>query len=614
MFLATPDDPNPMTTTHLRRAPLLLVLVALVGCSGGGNNNGNNNNDAGNNTYTPGQPLTLDVGAAFPAGTVVRDVSSGATATVSAQGTITVTPDASGLLLLEKDGAQATPFSWANATVYFLLTDRFFNGDPSNDHGYGTRPDAGPNDIGGWHGGDWNGVVAKLDHIVSLGATAIWISPIVEQVHGWVGGGTGDFKHFAYAGYWALDFTRLDANWGNEADLHALVDAAHARGIRVLVDVVLNHPGYATGDDLVAYLPAVFFDGTGDAFKAFVPPAGRGYQAWNDLVNYNSSQWVNWWTPVWIRAGFPGFPPAGSTPETQQLSSLPDFRTEATDAAPRPPFFDQKSDTAFVATANTTVREYLVKWHTDWLQQFGFDGFRCDTAKNVELASWRALKDAALPALAAWKTANPTKKLDDAPFWMTGEVFGHGVQKDAYYTDGGFDSLINFDFQRFLLSYLTTSGSLIAAQADVDQLYSSYAALVSTDPSFNVLSYLSSHDTSLFLASVANQVALQNQAGTALLLAPGGVQIFYGDESGRRVGPSGSDPTQGTRSDMNWDALDADLLAHWQKVGSFRKRHAAVGGGAHQKLQSPSNVYAFSRTLNSGNVADAVVVAITPPH
>src|SRR5262249_22142436 len=131
---------------------------------------------------------------------------------------------------------------------------------------------------------------------------------------------------------------------------------------------------------------------------------------------------------------------------------------------------------------------------------------------------------------------------------------------------------------------------------------------------FNVLSYLSSHDTSLFFASMGNQASLQKQAGTALLLAPGGVQIFYGDESGRKLGPAGSDPTQGTRSDMNWGSFDADVLAHWQKVGTFRKRHVAVGGGAHAKLAAPSNVYAFSRTLKSGNVDDAVVVAITPTH
>ena len=601
-----------MTDGRLRRVlSLTAVLLALAGC---GSSSGNPPD--GGTPWTPGQPLTLNVGATFPAGTVVRDAYSGTTATVSSQGAVSFTPDSNGLLLLERDGAAATPFNWANATVYFLLTDRFFNGDPSNDNAYGTRPKDGADEIGTWHGGDWKGATAKLDYIAGLGATAIWISPIVEQVHGWVGGGTGDFKHYGYAGYWALDFTRLDKNWGNEADLRTLVDEAHKRGLRVLVDVVLNHPGYATGDDLVAYLPTVFKDGTGNAFRSFTPTPNdaRGYQAWNDLVNYNSSDWVKWWTPTWIRAGFPGFPPAGTTDETRQLSSLPDFRTESTDAAPRPPFFDGKPDTAFVATPSTTVRQYLVKWHTDWLKQFGFDGFRCDTAKNVELASWRALKDAAVPALAAWKGANSTKKLDDAPFWMTGEVFPHGVQKDEFFTQGGFDSLLNFDFQRYLLSYLTNKGSLVAAQADVENLYSSYAALISTDPSFNVLSYLSSHDTALFFASLNQQVSLQKQAGTALLLAPGGVQIFYGDESGRTVGKSGSDPTQGTRSDMNWASMDPGMLAHWQKVGAFRKKHEAVGAGTHQKLQAPSNVYVFSRTLKSGNVNDGVVVAITPTN
>ncbi|HTK55661.1 MAG TPA: alpha-amylase family glycosyl hydrolase [Gemmatimonadales bacterium] len=604
-----------MIDRRLRRAlSLTAVLLALGACSSSDNGGNNNPPDAGNGTWSPGQPLALNVGAAFPAGTVVRDVSSGSTATVSSSGTVSVTPDSSGVVLLEKDGATPTPFSWANATVYFVLTDRFFNGDSSNDNGYGTRPKDGTTEIGTWHGGDWKGIVDKLDHIASLGATAIWISPIVEQVHGWVGGGSGDFKHYAYAGYWALDFTRLDANWGNEAALQNLVDQAHARGIRVLVDVVLNHPGYATGDDLLAYLPAVFKDGTGDAFKAFVPPASGGYQAWNDLVNYNSDQWVKWWGPDWIRAGFPGHFPSGGTDETRQLASLPDFRTESPTVTGRPVFFDQKPDTAFPAAATGTVRDFLVQWHTGWLEQFGFDGFRCDTVKNVELASWKALKDAALPALGAWKTANPSKKIDDAPFWMVGEVFPHGVQKDSYYTDGGFDSLLNFEFQNLVLSYLNSQGSLVAAKSDLEALYSRYASMVSTDPSFNILSYLSSHDTQLFYASLAERPALQKQAGTALLLAPGGVQVFYGDESGRVLGPAGTDQTQGTRSDMNWASLNQDILAHFQKVGGFRKRHVAVGAGAHQKLDAPSNIYAFSRTLRSGNVDDSVVVAITPTN
>jgi alpha-amylase len=607
---AADAGPGPEAVRRLRRVALsVTILLALAAC-GSSNRNGGGGPDAGG--WSPGQPLTLDVGATFPAGTVVRDVSSGTTATVSAQGTVTFTPGATGLLLLEKDGATATPFSWSNASVYFLLTDRFFDGDPSNDNSYGTRPKDGADEVGTWHGGDWKGITAKLDHIASLGVTAIWISPIVEQVHGWVSGGSGTFKHYGYAGYWALDFTRLDGNWGSEADLQALVDAAHARGIRVLVDVVLNHPGYATGDDLLVYLPQVFKPGGADAFRNFVPSSGRGYDAWNDLVDYGSPDWVNWWSPDWIRAGFPGFPQGGTDDLTRQLDFLPDFRTESSGTATRPVFFDQKPDTAFPPAAPATVRQFLVQWHTGWLRRFGFDGFRCDTAKNVELESWEALKAAAVPALADWKAANPGKKLDDAPFWMTGEVFGHGVGKDDYYTLGGFDSLLNFEFQGTLLDALKRKGSLVAAADTLEALYSNYAAQISTDPGFNVLSYLSSHDTYLFFDALHQDASLQKQAGTALLLVPGGAQIFYGDESGRPPGPSGNDNTQPTRSDMNWSSLDPGLLAHWQKLGAFRKKHGAVGGGAHQKVQAPSGVYAFSRTMKSGNVEDAVVVAITP--
>src|SRR5712691_11401219 len=174
-------------------------------------------------SWKPGQPLTLDLSSVFPAGTALRDQYSGAAATVASSGSVTITPDASGVVLFERDGATATSFSWANATVYFVMTDRFFNGDSSNDNSYGRVKD-GAQEVGTWHGGDLKGLTAKLDYIASLGATAIWVSPLVEQVHGWVGGGTGDFKYYGYHGYWALDFTRLDQNFGTSADLTAFVD------------------------------------------------------------------------------------------------------------------------------------------------------------------------------------------------------------------------------------------------------------------------------------------------------------------------------------------------------------------------------------------------------
>jgi alpha-amylase len=94
-------------------------------------------------------------------------------------------------------------------------------------------------------------------------------------------------------------------------------------------------------------------------------------------------------------------------------------------------------------------------------------------------------------------------------------------------------------------------------------------------------------------------------------MVPGGAQIFYGDESGRRLGPAASEAVQGTRSDMNWSTTEAAVLDHWKKLGDFRKRHLAVGAGAHQKLASPAGSYAFSRSTGSGAGADQVVVVMT---
>src|SRR5215813_4784718 len=127
---------------------------------------------------------------------------------------------------------------WSSEIVYFVLVDRFADGDPANDRAV----DRGAK--GAFHGGDLKGLLAQLDEIASLGVTALWINPLVENIPGFVTG--AGFPDWAYHGYWADDFTRLDARFGSPQDLRALVDACHARGIKVLLDVVYNHPGYGT--------------------------------------------------------------------------------------------------------------------------------------------------------------------------------------------------------------------------------------------------------------------------------------------------------------------------------------------------------------------------------
>ena len=170
---------------------------------------------------------------------------------------------------------------------------------------------------------------------------------------------------------------------------------------------------------------------------------------------------------------------------------------------------------------------------------------------------------------------------------MTGEVFPHNVSRDEYF-DNGFDSLINFDFQ-----------DRIGEVKKLEAIYSEYASRLSKDPTFNVLTYISSHDTRLYERDKLKD------AGTALMLAPGGVQIFYGDESNRPWGPTPkSDKQQGTRSDMNWAGIDQAMLKHWQKLGQFRQRHVALAKGEHALLAN--SPYAFSRI----HPQDRVVVVI----
>ena len=590
-----------MLQLRSRSLAALALAAALAACGGSGTKE---------KPWQAGDPVTVDVSGAFTDGTALRDAYGGAVAGTVQGGKVTVTPGTAGIALLEKDGAAATPFRWKNSTVYFVLTDRFQNGNPANDTSYGRTKD-GDKEIGTWHGGDLAGLTAKLDYVASLGVDAIWISPIVEQVHGWVAGGNGTFQNWGYAGYWALDFTKLDANLGTNAELQAFVDAAHQRGIRVLLDVVMNHPGYATGTDLLAYLPEVFKDGTGAAYQAWL--ASPGTKNWNDFntyVNYDASLgWLNWWGKNWIRAGFLQHQTAGTDDLTKQIAFLPDFRTESTDVAGVPTLFSRKLDTGVTAITNGTVRDYLVKWHSDWVRIYGFDGFRCDTALNVDKASWKALKDASTAALAAWKAANPTKKLDDAPFWMTGEVYGHGVLSDDYYTAGGFDSLINFDLQPFVQDQLSGKAEVVDFAAELEGLYAAWSGKLQTQ-GFDVLSYVSSHDTKVMLTALQGDAAKQRQALTVLMLVPGAAQVFYGDESGRAATTVTADPSAGTRSDMNWSSTDAATLDHAKKLGAFRRRHAAVGAGAHVKLASPAGTYAFSRTFDQDGVKDAVVVVL----
>lgn len=499
-------------------------------------------------------------------------------------------------------------FSWDNANVYFVMTDRFNNGNTSNDGAYGRpKTDAWGSNVGTFHGGDIKGLTKKLEegYFTNLGTNAIWITAPWEQMHGWVGGKDGDFAHYGYHGYYGLDFTEMDKSMGTIDEMREFVDLAHTKGIRVVLDVVMNHVAYPTLIDMAEY----GYGDRGGLSGSWIPnkDQGQNWHTHNNIMNTaNASAWSTWWGSSWIRANdIAGYDKCGGSDTTLCVGFLPDIKTESTSGTTLPPILKTKFsketsgyDSWIVPAAkqyrkdlNIAPAAYMTKWLSSWVEEFGIDGFRIDTAKHVTADKWKDLKVSASSALTKWRQNNPTKpgaNWNDS-FWMTGEVWGQGLGRDGTYFNNGFDSLINFSFQGSNMN-------------DLEGIYSRYATELNGDlPNYNMLSYISSHDKGLY--NRGNLI----QAGTALLLLPGAVQTYYGDETGRPFGATGSDPDQGARSSMNWSGINSSIQSHWQKLGQFRNKHLAVGAGTHKKLSD--SPYTFSRTYEQGDILDKVVVA-----
>lgn len=533
----------------------------------------------------------------------------------------------------ESANSNNSNFSWDNATVYFALTDRFYNGDKNNDYSYGRGLDEKGKIIegydgnpGAFQGGDLKGLTQKIKegYFTNLGVNAIWISAPYEQIHGYVSGnedgkfvdsnGKG-FPYYSYHGYWALDYTNIDANMGTAEDFRNFVDAAHEKNIRVVMDVVLNHVGYVTLKDADEYDYGQLKDGWQEYYYgAFENIAGNRENSYYDI---DSPKWENnWWGPDFIRSSnnFKGYPETREGNGYEEcLAGLPDIKTESEEEATLPPLLENKwkkegrydeemaSLDEFFKERNLpkTPRNYVIKWLTDYIREYGIDGFRCDTANHVDKGSWKVLNDEASIAFNEYKEKNPDKVLDkDAEFWTVAEAYGHGANKDYLFTNAGFDALINFSFKG----------------ANTSNIKNKYDALsiVNKDDSFNLLSYISSHDDAL--SDRDNTI----DGGTSLLLAPGAVQIFYGDETARpykwkdRFTANYTD--QCYRSFMNWEDIKkssstaSKSLEHWQKVGQFRSNHIAVGAG--ENIDISDSPYVFGRIYNKNGIDDKVVCEV----
>jgi glycosidase len=449
---------------------------------------------------------------------------------------------------------------WRNQNIYQIITDRFFNGDSGNDN---LSPNFNPTDGGRAHGGDFKGAERKLDYIKSLGATAVWISPVLLN-------GNGD-----YHGYAATDFYQTDPRMGSLDDLKSFINAAHQRGILVVNDVVVNH-GSTIVDSTDAGFPNFKYPPDGYALRynssrRYATPfdnAALGVPLENLFHNNGATQ--NWGDATQVEYG--------------ELLSLDDFRTET-----------------------SYVRDRMAEIFSHWIQNVGFDAYRIDTVKHVEMGFW----DNWSPRIRATALAS-----DKPNFFQFGEVYDGSDAKCGSYT--GQKSTVNYKMESVLdyPLYYQINSVFASASGNTGQIESRYNNLNDTnyDASslMSLVTFLDNHDQPRFLNTTGSNTSRLEVALAFLYTAKGIPCLYYGTEQDF-IG--GGDPNN--REDMfdgqfeegpslgdNFDMTSArfKLVA---KLNNLRRIYPALRTGTHVNLwanfASPG-LFAYARRLNNEEV------------
>ncbi|MEF9882564.1 pullulanase-type alpha-1,6-glucosidase [Streptomyces sp. P9-A4] len=478
---------------------------------------------------------------------------------------------------------------------YFVLPDRFANGDTSNDRGglTGSRTKTGfdPTDKGFYQGGDLKGLTQRLDYIKGLGTTAIWMAPIFKNrpVQG-----TGKDASAGYHGYWITDFTQVDPHFGTNADLEKLIAAAHAKGMKVFFDVITNHTADTVdyAEQKYGYRPKgayPYLDASGrpfddraaigkvdaDSFPYTPTTTGGKVPAWlNDPKMYHNRGDSTW---------------AGESAEYGDFVGLDDLWTE------RP-----------------EVVEGMERIYEKWVRDFKIDGFRIDTVKHVDLGFWTQ-----------WATALDAyaKKRGREDFFMFGEVYSADTTVTApYVTRGRLDATLDFPFQDAARAFASQG-------AGADRLAKVFAEdyRYTTDKAnaYEQVTFLGNHDMGrigTFLkqdnpkASDAELLRRARLANELMFLSRGNPVIYSGDEQGFTGAGGDKDARQPLFASQAADYLDDDQLGTDRthatdaydtkhpvytsvaQLSKLTRENPALRDGVQQERLAEDSVYAFSRT------------------
>ncbi|MCX4975104.1 pullulanase-type alpha-1,6-glucosidase [Streptomyces sp. NBC_00620] len=490
---------------------------------------------------------------------------------------------------------------------YFVLPDRFANGDTSNDEGglTGSRLSTGydPTDKGFYQGGDLKGLTKKLDYIKDLGTTAIWMAPIFKNqpVQG-----TGDNASAGYHGYWITDFTQVDPHFGTNRDLETLISKAHSKGMKVFFDVITNHTA-----DVVDYEEKSY----GYLSKGAFPYLTKDGEPFDDADYADGSQ-------DFPEVDADSFPRTPTVTAAKQDAKVPSWLNDTT-------MYHNRGDSTFAGesseggdfsglddlwTERPEVVSGMEKIYEKWVRDFDIDGFRIDTVKHVNMEFWTQWATA-LDAYAA------KQGRDD--FFMFGEVYSAGTSiTSPYVTEGRLDSTLDFPFQEAARQYASQGGS---AQKLASVFGDDYKYTTDKANAYEQVTFLGNHDMGrigYFLnqdnpnATDAELLKKDKLANELMFLSRGNPVVYYGDEQGFTGAGGDKDARQTMFASKTADYLDDDelgtdrthasdaydtsapLYKQISALAKLRKDNPALADGVQTERYAAdgAGVYAFSRT------------------
>ena len=461
----------------------------------------------------------------------------------------------------------------AKDVIYFVMPDRYLNGDTSNDLAGGTTQDPtggfNPSSTAFFHGGDLKGLTGTckkgdkgLVRIKDLGFTAVWLTPLIGQQKA-TSTGAG------YHGYWGVDLLNVDPHLGSNEDLNALSACAKKLGLKLILDVVTNHTG-----DVIQYIDK----------NAYIPAGKESAKnpSWlNDLSNYHN---VGDMSRCWGE---------GSCTQLGDFYGLDDLATE-----------------------KEVVYRGMIDIYGQWIKKYGFVGFRVDTARHVDndfFKNWS-------PGI--------NRQASEAginDFTTFGEVWDiNPINLVGYIRDKGLQTVLDFPFQRTAVQFASgySNAEVMANLFDSDDLYTTKNSAAS-----NLVTFLGNHDMgrvgfliSASQARAAKDLQARTQLAHALMYLSRGIPtVYYGDEVGMTGSGNGGD--QLARQDMfatqiegwktekriganpvgsgdSFSGPENPLSKYLRSLSDLRKKYPALANGAMQMRYAKGNLLVFSKYDN----------------